>query len=266
MRLIWPLLLLSFLCCGCKTATRTTTCTSCTSCADVGFAQVSIPAEVPPEPGVVKFQPPVIVRLETPRPKQPVVRKPAPEKKVVSKPKPRRLTKPEFRHSANYGRVIGVLQRVHLPGVEWKLRFAGLDENDQWGGSFVLATDYRIDQFRDGDVVYAEGRILQNRRSLYVTGPLYRVDVIRPAMTTDVARFEYVPRKLRDLNIVSYPQPSSPRERVARNPQPSFQKFIQIQSQKERTRSRESTDPLLFPQDQRADEVAPSQFEKKPLH
>lgn len=88
---------------------------------------------------------------------------------------------PEFGHDENYGWLLGRLQKVHSPTHQWKVRYAPLDKMDKWGGSMVLALDARLDEFEDGDPVYIEGEILEKRPSLYLTGPLYRANVIRHA-------------------------------------------------------------------------------------
>lgn len=91
-----------------------------------------------------------------------------------------------YRHAEDYRWLVGQLQRVHTPGTEWKIRYAGLDEHDVWGGSMVLARDVRLDSFEDGQLVYVEGEILAERPSAYLAGPLYRMDVIRPVTEQDL--------------------------------------------------------------------------------
>jgi len=141
---------------GCKTGNKNTSCaTSCGGCAHMQVGAVTI--------------------------------QPAP-KKVAAQPKPEAVV--EVSHSDDKNspfenledlKLIGRLQRVHSPKHEWKLRYAPLDQHDQWGGSVVLAQDARLDDWNDGDLVYIEGEILNERPSVYLTGPLYRIRVIRPA-------------------------------------------------------------------------------------
>ena len=105
---------------------------------------------------------------------------PTPTKAVEStrrKPK----NDPRFGHADDYSWLIGHLQRVHVPGGEWKIRFMPIDKIDQWGGSMVLAPDIQLEDYEEDDVVYVEGEILSERPSLYVTGPLYRIQTIRTA-------------------------------------------------------------------------------------
>lgn len=85
-----------------------------------------------------------------------------------------------YGHADNYTWLIGRLQRVSTPNEQWKIRYAPLDEEDQWGGSMVLAPDARLTSYNDGDIVYLEGQIIAPRPSLYISGPLYRVRIIRP--------------------------------------------------------------------------------------
>jgi len=85
-----------------------------------------------------------------------------------------------YGHADDYSWLKGRLQKVHVPGVEWKIRYLPIDQADQWGGSVVLAPDIRLEDFKDRDVVYIQGKQLENRPSLYITGPLYRIETIRP--------------------------------------------------------------------------------------
>lgn len=105
----------------------------------------------------------------------------APKKKEDTQPvSTQPAERPRFGHGEEYGWLRGQLQRVHVPGSDWKLRYAPLSEVDKWGGSMVLAPDARLDDYEDGDFVYVEGEILSNRPTLYLSGPLYRVRTVRP--------------------------------------------------------------------------------------
>ncbi len=111
---------------------------------------------------------------------------------VVTAPKP--VDQPpgslgDYGHDKEYNWLIGRLQRVHVRGGEWKIRYAPLDEIDQWGGSMVLAPDIRLEEFSDGELIYVEGEILVERPSLYLAGPLYRIRTVRPATLHDRRRF-----------------------------------------------------------------------------
>ncbi len=83
-----------------------------------------------------------------------------------------------YGHAEDYSWLKGRLQKVHVPGVEWKIRYSPIDEVDQFGGSMVLAPDIRMEDFKNLELVYIKGRQLSGRPSLYVTGPLYRVESI----------------------------------------------------------------------------------------
>jgi len=93
-----------------------------------------------------------------------------------------------YGHDENYTWLVGKLRRVHVPGGEWKLRFLELDQVDQWGGSMVLAPDIRLEDFSDGDFICIEGEILVKRPSLYLAGPLYRINKIRTVTLADRRR------------------------------------------------------------------------------
>lgn len=168
---------------GCKTGQKATHCGA--GCCEVscgapvhgcGVAHVGIAAQPEPVP-VVEQQEAEIkpVHLEEP--------KIALEEKVVpaKQPEPAPIQIPEYAHARDYRWLVGQLQRVHSPKHQWKIRYADLEENEHWGGSMVLAEDVRLDQWKDGDLVYVEGEILNDRPSLYLAGPLYRVRHIRAA-------------------------------------------------------------------------------------
>ena len=84
-----------------------------------------------------------------------------------------------YGHGPKYEWLVGRLQRVHVPGSDWKLRYLPLSVQDQYGGGVVLSIDARVDEFQDGDLVYIEGEIIGNRPTLYLSGPLYRITAIR---------------------------------------------------------------------------------------
>ncbi len=97
---------------------------------------------------------------------------------VVTKPKlvvPPEVGDKLLDHGKDYEWLIGNLQRVHIPRDGWKIRYSRIDQIDKWGGSMVLAPDIRLEEFSDGDTVYIEGEVLNNRASLYLSGPLYRI-------------------------------------------------------------------------------------------
>ena len=84
-----------------------------------------------------------------------------------------------YGHGPEYRWLVGKLQRVHVPGSDWKLRYLPLSQVDEHGGGVVLSIDARVDEFKDGDVVFIEGEIIGNRPTLYLSGPLYRINAIQ---------------------------------------------------------------------------------------
>lgn len=123
------------------------------------------------------------VKVETPEPKPEPVIVPVsklPEAEISPEETLRREAEQRgWGHGPKYGWLVGTLQRVHMPGGDWKLRYLPLSEQDPYGGSMVVALDARFDEFKSGDVVYVEGEVIANRPSLYLSGPLYRVMKIR---------------------------------------------------------------------------------------
>ena len=166
---------------GCKTGTKQSACGTCGvpcgGCAQVGVAAVD-PIQQPSEAAVEKPQQEPVVEVSHSHQTVNPFEQPA---DVQPKSEPAELPVPNHAHAENYGWLIGELQRVHAPSHQWKIRYARLDEHDEWGGSMILAPDARLDQCRNGDKVYVEGEILTARPSLYLSGPLYRIRTIRPA-------------------------------------------------------------------------------------
>lgn len=72
----------------------------------------------------------------------------------------------------------GRLQWVHVKGGAWVVRYAPLDREDIHGGSVVLVRDRRFEDFHEGDFVRLEGEILSQKSSVFLGGPLYRVQHI----------------------------------------------------------------------------------------
>jgi hypothetical protein len=71
--------------------------------------------------------------------------------------------------------IIGQLFYIHAGGGLWIVRYAPLDKEDRYGGGVVLAKGTDMAQFREGDLVYVRGAVLnEGRASKYVGGPLYR--------------------------------------------------------------------------------------------
>lgn len=145
--------------------------------------------------GQVATQSPGVYQISQPEvaPAAPFYREPVIETPIAPEQAPviAKISDSNFGHSTDYKRLVGRLQRVHVPGGEWKLRYAPLDQQDEWGGSVVLAPDVRLENFDDDTVVYVEGEIIVKRPSLYLTGPLFRIRDIRPATQRDRISLNY---------------------------------------------------------------------------
>ena len=90
-------------------------------------------------------------------------------------------------HADDYGWVTGQLFYVHVGGEgKWVLRYAGVDEEDRYGGGVVLTTAVSMRNFREGDLVSVTGEILKDgRASKYLGGPLYRATSINMVERSD---------------------------------------------------------------------------------
>ena len=133
---------------------------------------------VPAQAAVITDVDDPCVTAQVPQPKMiPVVEAPKAVPEPVYQPSG---SLGDYGHDKEYKWLIGRLQRVHVRGGEWKIRYAPLDQIDQWGGSMVLAPDIRLEEFSEGDLIHVEGEILVERPSLYIAGPLYRIHTVRP--------------------------------------------------------------------------------------
>lgn len=147
--------------------------------------------------GQVVAESPGVYQISQPEdaPAAPFYREPVTETPVAPEPEQEPViaetVDSNYGHSADYKRLVGRIQRVHVPGGEWKLRYAPLDQRDEWGGSMVLAPDVRLENFADDTVVYVEGEIIVKRPSLYLTGPLFRIRDIRIATQRDRISLNY---------------------------------------------------------------------------
>jgi hypothetical protein len=80
----------------------------------------------------------------------------------------------------DYRKIIGQLMYVHVNGGRWVVRYAGLDQEDRYGGSVVLEPSAELEQLTEGDVVCVQGEVLNEGRAERPLGaPLYRVQSIQ---------------------------------------------------------------------------------------
>lgn len=104
---------------------------------------------------------------------------------VVRKP----VAPPQPGHADDYSWVQGRLHYAHVNGGAWVVRYMPLDRVDKYGGSMVLTRDARLADYKEGQMVRVSGEILSEHASVYLGGPLYRVDGLKSlnAESTDVA-------------------------------------------------------------------------------
>jgi hypothetical protein len=103
-----------------------------------------------------------------------------PTKNAVStepvRPMPIEAPKPAYAN--DYSWIQGRLRWVQVNGGAWIVRYAPLDQVDQYGGSMVLTRDARVDRLKEGDFVRIEGEVLSDRSTIFLGGPLYRIKEI----------------------------------------------------------------------------------------
>jgi hypothetical protein len=75
--------------------------------------------------------------------------------------------------------IIGQLTYVHADGGIWVVRYAPLDREDRFGGAVVLAPGPDMNKYREGDIVFVKGAVInEGRSSKHLGAPLYRVTSI----------------------------------------------------------------------------------------
>lgn len=160
-------------------ATSLTAALAITGCSSSRCGQAECCTAVVPQctTPYVPPQPPPPPPEPTPAPPPPAISKVSVAPKALS-PIDEAIQK-GYGQGENHEWLVGRLQRVHVPGSDWKLRYLPISQVDDYGGSVVMSLDARIDEFTDGDLVYVEGAIIANRPTLYLNGPLYRINAIR---------------------------------------------------------------------------------------
>jgi hypothetical protein len=64
-----------------------------------------------------------------------------------------------FAHAPDYSWLCGELQLLH-PSNEWRLRYAGVDDDDPYGGGVTLTETGPMDAYKSGDCVRVEGNLV----------------------------------------------------------------------------------------------------------
>ena len=135
---------------------------------------VPIPPATPPVPTVVTSPAPVMLPpKETEAPPAPAVEQDKKAPAVLDSRFEKRVSR-----SADYTKLTGQLFHVHIDGGLWVLRYAPLSQEDANGGSVVLTRDQQMDNFREGDLVEVEGKLLDQKGSARLGARLYRVQTI----------------------------------------------------------------------------------------
>jgi hypothetical protein len=75
--------------------------------------------------------------------------------------------------------ITGQLFYVHADGGRWVLRYTSVGEQDKYGGSVVLAPGVDMKNYREGDLVSVNGKVLSDARtSHHLPGALYQASGI----------------------------------------------------------------------------------------
>jgi hypothetical protein len=97
--------------------------------------------------------------------------------------------RPGFGHAPDYSWISGELDYLHTKQA-WKLRYANLDEEDQYGGSVLLVEEEwaLLPRFKAGQIVRVEGRL--TRPAAPDVSPLYHIHSICtvPCATPEMPR------------------------------------------------------------------------------
>lgn len=83
-----------------------------------------------------------------------------------------------YAHAADYSWVVGELRYLHTRK-RWQVRFAPVEVEDAYGGSFLLTgVEHLMGTFHDGQIVKVSGAVLQPERR--VASPVFWADTIKP--------------------------------------------------------------------------------------
>jgi hypothetical protein len=80
-------------------------------------------------------------------------------------------------HAADYHWLIGELQYSEVRSV-WRLRYAGAEADDSFGGSVTLLAPSPMTAYRSGQRVFVEGQLIDPHST--EPSPSYRVQSIQP--------------------------------------------------------------------------------------
>ena len=87
-----------------------------------------------------------------------------------------------YGNGPDYGWLQGVVDR-HYRG-HWYLRYCDPSVEDKNGGKVCLADDPRLSQLKDGDVIFVEGEIVQEKepvdRGPWHHYPRYQIRTMKP--------------------------------------------------------------------------------------
>jgi hypothetical protein len=82
-----------------------------------------------------------------------------------------------YGHAEDYSWIKGELQFGHARNA-WRVRFASIDEEDRYGGSVTLTEEGPMEEYKDGQLVHIEGRLVDPESR--DPSPEYRVRAIMP--------------------------------------------------------------------------------------
>jgi hypothetical protein len=85
---------------------------------------------------------------------------------------------PCFDHADDYTWLTGRLEYLYVRNI-WRVRYAGCDEDDRFGGSLALTASFPVQEFQEGQLIHVEGRVLHGEACDHDGRPLYEVHAIR---------------------------------------------------------------------------------------
>jgi hypothetical protein len=101
---------------------------------------------------------------------------PANSPNSISSPPPSSSSSSATNHAPDYSWIRGRLEKSHIAGGRWLVRYAPVSQEDPYGGAVVLE-GINPEQYglSPGEEVYLEGTIVENTTSPYLRNPGYRV-------------------------------------------------------------------------------------------
>jgi hypothetical protein len=91
---------------------------------------------------------------------------------------------PCFDHAPDYNWIIGQVEYSRI-GKEWRLRYAGVDEVDPYGGRVILIENQHVALLREGQFIHVRGHLVNSPDG---GSPHYRIESFKTVDNPNAAK------------------------------------------------------------------------------